>query len=249
VRFDRGGPGDYRGSGGSGDRCGNWGEPYRGGGGHRGAGRHEVVPAFRRKEDDPPGTSRLFVAVPVADEIREAVGRLMEEVAGGPIDTRAYGQPRWVSVDGLHITLRFLGATPDDRQPDLARAMERATAGIAPFEISLSGAGAFPHAERPRVLWIGIVEGAGALQDLADRVAGELEPLGWPREDKPFAAHLTLARTDGVPGAAERGARLAEVAADVQLRWQADRVIVYKSLLGHGPAHYQAVAESRLAER
>ena len=97
-----------------------------------------------RSPDDPPGTSRLFVAVPVADEVRAAVGELMQAVAGGPIGERASGQPRWVRVDGLHLTLRFLGATPDERQPELAAAMVAAARGVAQFRVVLSGGGAFP---------------------------------------------------------------------------------------------------------
>ena len=186
--------------------------------------------------------------MPVSEEVREALGRLMEDVAGGPIDTRAYGQPRWVRVDGLHVTLRFLGATPDELQSDLARAIERTAAGRSPFQIGLSGGGAFPNPARPRVLWIGIVTGAGELQELAGRLAVELEALGWPPEDRPFAPHLTLARTDGVPGAAERAARLEELAGDVRLEWLADRLVLYRSVLGRGPARYEEVAAAALGQ-
>jgi 2'-5' RNA ligase len=189
----------------------------------------------------------LFVAVPVANEIRDAIRGIMETVAGASIDERAYGQPRWVRVEGLHLTLRFLGATPDERQPALAEALAAAAVGSAPFRIVLSGGGAFPDPHRPRVLWIGISEGAPQLADLVRRLDIGLVPLGWPQENRPFAPHLTLARTDGVPGADEKARRLAEVADGISLEWRADRIVLYKSLLGHGPAHYQALATADLA--
>ena len=170
----------------------------------------------------------------------------MEGVAGGPIDERAFGQPRWVRVDGLHLTVRFLGATPDVRQPALAAAIVAATRGVAPFRVVLSGGGAFPNPNRPRVLWIGIDEGAPQLAELARRLDDLLQPLGWPRESRPFAAHLTLARTDGVPGADERARRLADLARDVSLSWEADRLVLYKSILGRAPARYEALAEAPL---
>jgi 2'-5' RNA ligase len=200
----------------------------------------------RRPEDDPPGTSRLFVATPVADDVGAAVGELMVRVAGAPIAERAFGQPRWVRVEGLHVTLRFLGATPDDRQPAIAAALEEAARGVARFEITLNGGGAFPNASRPRVLWIGIRTGAEELAALARRLDGALRPLGWPPEDRPFSGHLTLARTDGVAGAEEHARRLIEAARDLELTWRADRFVLYKSLLGHGPARYQALAEVEL---
>ena len=227
----------------------SWDRRSGGGGGgesHRpgpGGGRRQFV----RPPDDPPGTSRLFVAVPVADDVRAAVGELMEAVAGAPIGERIFGQPRWVRVDGLHLTLRFLGATPDERQPALAEALTDAARGVAPFRVVLSGGGAFPNAYRPRVLWIGIDEGKEQLADLVVRMDEHLAPLGWPPQEHPFAPHLTLARTDGVPGADERAQRLADVAREVRLSWQVDRVVLYKSIVGRGPARYEVVAEALLS--
>jgi 2'-5' RNA ligase len=199
-----------------------------------------------RPPDDPPGTSRLFVAVPVASEVRKAVGELMERVAGAPIAERAFGQPRWVRVDGLHLTLRFLGATPDERQPALAQLLKTVAADAEPFEVMLSGGGAFPNAVRPRVLWIGIGEGEAQLAALAASLNEQLVPLGWSPDDRPFAPHLTLARTDGVPGADERAQHLEEAARDVRLSWRADRLVLYKSIVGRGPTRYEAVAEALL---
>jgi 2'-5' RNA ligase len=201
---------------------------------------------FQRPEDDPPGTSRLFIAVPVADDVRRAVGQLMEDVAGAPVDVRTYGQPRWVRVEGLHLTLRFLGATPDGRQAELADAIRSTAAGTSAFRVTLAGGGAFPNPDGPRVLWVGIDEGREQLAALTARLSGELAGLGWPPEGRPFQPHLTIARTDGVPGAGDRAARLIEVAASFRESWQAERLVLYRSLLGRGPARYEAVADAAL---
>jgi 2'-5' RNA ligase len=201
---------------------------------------------FRLPEDDPPGTSRLFIAVPVADDVRAAVGDLMAGVARASIEERASGQPRWVRVEGLHLTLRFLGATLDERQHDVVAAVVAAAGGVAPFAIELNGGGAFPNAYRPRVLWIGIDAGVDELAGLARQLNDELRILGWPPDDRPFQGHLTLARTDGMAGADEYARRLVEAARNVRLTWQADRLVLYKSLLGRGPARYEALAEAPL---
>jgi 2'-5' RNA ligase len=206
----------------------------------RGRGR------FRRPEDDPAGTSRLFVAVPVSDDVRVSVGELMARVAGAPIEERLFGQPRWVRVEGLHLTLRFLGATPDERRADVAAAVEAAARGVAPFAITLSGGGAFPNPYRPRVLWIGIQAGSHELAGLERRLNEELRLLGWPSDDRLFQGHLTLARTDGVAGADGHARRLMEASKDLQLTWQADRLVLYKSIQGRGPARYEALAEAQL---
>ena len=208
--------------------------PYRGG------GRRDSFPHVH--EEDPPGTSRLFIAVPVAREVRDGVGALMEQVADGPVDRRMPGQPRWVAVENLHITLRFLGSTPDTRQAEVAEVIAAVAATARPFKVALCGGGAFPNQYRPRVLWIGIDEGTQQLAALERRVDAELRARGWQADDRPFAAHLTLARTDGVPGAADRARKLIEVARDVDLEWQVDSLVLYKSNLGHGPTHYEALA-------
>jgi len=212
----------------------------------RGGYRRPGAPGFVRPEDDPPGTSRLFIAVPVADEVRASVGELMETVAGASIDERAYGQPRWVRVDGLHLTLRFLGATPDERQGDVAAAVTAASAGVGPFRVALSGGGCFPNPIQPRVLWMGIVEGVEPLAAMVRRLDEALLPLGWPPETRPFAPHLTLARTDGVPGADEKARRLVEAARGISLSWEAGSIVLYRSVLGRGPARYEALATASL---
>jgi RNA 2',3'-cyclic 3'-phosphodiesterase len=201
---------------------------------------------FRRPEDDPPGTSRLFVAVPVPEDARGAIGRLMESVAGVPIGERTAGQPRWVGLEGLHITLRFLGATADERIDDVARAIAAAAGQAVPVEIVLRGGGAFPDPARPRVLWVGIEAGSTELAELARRIGEELRPVGWLPDERPLSVHLTLARTDGVPGAEHAARRLIEAARDLDLRWTCDRVVLYRSLLGRGPARYQSLAEAPL---
>ena len=226
----------------------SWDRKPSGGGGPRGGEGGGRRREFVRPAEDPPGTSRLFVAVPVADGVRDSIRELMEAVAGASIDERTYGQPRWVRVDGLHLTLRFLGATPDERQPALGEAIAAAAQGVAPFRVVLSGGGAFPDSRSPRVLWIGIGDGAPQLADLARRLDERLAPMGWPPEGRPFAPHLTLARTDGVPHADERARRLAELAEGISFGWQVDRVVLYKSIQGHGPARYEVVAEAPLAE-
>ena len=115
---------------------------------------------------DPPDVLRLFYAVPIPAEARARVGELIEHVQKGVGDGTA--RIRWVRVEGLHLTLRFLGATPAARQPALEAAADAVASADAPFEVGLSGGGAFPNLARPRSLWVGVAEGADRLATLAD---------------------------------------------------------------------------------
>ena len=193
---------------------------------------------------------RLFVAVPLADDAVATVARLVDDVrAGTDADRRRRGRDvRWVRLDGLHLTLRFIGPTPEDRVPDLVEAVRGAAAAHAAFEFRIDGAGAFPNAERPRALWLGVTAGASELTQLAEAVERGLVTAGWPATDRAFRPHLTLARTDGVPAGATVAARLAEAARGLDLASRVDRIVVFESITGGGPARYVPLETLRLQD-
>ncbi|HEX8024923.1 MAG TPA: 2'-5' RNA ligase family protein, partial [Candidatus Limnocylindrales bacterium] len=89
---------------------------------------------------------------------RRLVGDVMDRVQASVGDGRA--RIRWVRVDGLHLTLRFLGPTPSARIAGLEATLDRLAAATAPFDVTISRAGAFPNPSRPRTLWLGIEAGA-----------------------------------------------------------------------------------------
>ncbi len=145
---------------------------------------------------------------------------------------------RWVRLDGLHLTLRFLGPTLEDRIEHARAAVRVSAAAAVPFDLSIGGAGTFP-AMRPRVLWLGVNHGAERLAGLAAGVDRALVEAGWPAETRPFQAHLTLARADGVPAGERIGARLVEAAAGLRIDVRIDRIGLFESLTGGGPARYE----------
>jgi RNA 2',3'-cyclic 3'-phosphodiesterase len=187
---------------------------------------------------------RIFVASPLPEVAREAVEVL---VAG----VRASADPgerevRWVRLDGLHITLRFIGPTMEARIAPATEAVRAAAAASDAFEASLDGAGAFPDPVRPRALWLGIGAGAGELTRLTALVDRELAARGWPPDDRPFRPHLTLARSDGVGTGSRTAGRLVQAAAGLDVRWRVDRLVLFESVTGGGPARYVPLAEAPL---
>ncbi len=150
---------------------------------------------------------------------------------------------RWVRIEGLHLTLRFLGPTLDERRPAVEAAMRAAAAGARPFPIRIGGGGAFPSPARPRVLWLGVTTGAEQLAALAGDLATALAAAGWPPEERPFRAHLTLARADGVRAGPATARALVAEAERFSSEWVADRVVLFESHTGGGPARYEALLE------
>jgi 2'-5' RNA ligase len=187
---------------------------------------------------------RLFFAVPVPPEARAAVGELMRHVQESVGDGTA--RIRWVRVDGLHLTLRFLGPTPDDRRAPLEAGADALARADAPFEVALAGGGAFPSLAQPRSLWIGIGSGADRLARLADGLTAAAGQCGLVLDTRPFAPHLTIARTDGLRLGAAAAHALAEAATGLDIRFTIDRVVLFRSILGGGPARYEPLHEAIL---
>jgi RNA 2',3'-cyclic 3'-phosphodiesterase len=201
------------------------------------------------EEEPPPDVPRLFVAVPLGEEARASVARLVEEVqASAEAAARDKRSPvRWVRMDGLHVTLRFLGPTPEERIGELSAIVDDAAASVAPFLVSIRGSGAFPSARRPRTLWLGIDDGAAALAALARRFDDLLTKAGWPTDDRPVRAHLTLARADGRREGPVVAGLLATHAAGFETHFPADRLVLFESVTGGGPARYVARHTASLA--
>ncbi|HEY4189233.1 MAG TPA: RNA 2',3'-cyclic phosphodiesterase [Candidatus Limnocylindrales bacterium] len=187
------------------------------------------------------GDQRLFIAVPLPPAAVEACRELVEGVRA-TIDPKG---ARWVRMDGLHVTLRFLGDTAPDLVEGVGAAMRTAAEAQPPFTIALAGAGAFPSGRRPRTLWLGIEDGTAELAELSRRLGPPLSALGWPDEQRPFRPHLTVARTDAVQGTQGTvvGDALAAAASGWRVTFDATSVVLFRSVLGSGAARYERVGE------
>lgn len=143
---------------------------------------------------------RLFVALELPAEVRERLGELQRELR-----RQGLGHLRWVRPEGIHLTLKFLGETPVSRLAAIADALKEAVKGVPPLELGLGPAGAFGDRRGPRVLWVGLEGDLASLQELQRRVELAMVGLGFPREERPFAPHLTLARVPPEAVARSRG--------------------------------------------
>lgn len=189
---------------------------------------------------------RLFVAVPVPAGPLADVTALVASVREGPLGR----VPRWVHLETLHLTVRFLGDTPPDRVPAVADAVGAALGGFAAFDVELAGAGSFPSAGKPRALWLGLARGATELGALAEALDPALAPHGWSPDPRPYRPHLTVARLDAASRAdgATIGEVLAYAATDFRTAFRADRVVLYRSHLGGGAPRHEPILEVPLRD-
>jgi 2'-5' RNA ligase len=133
---------------------------------------------------------RTFIAIELAEPLRIALRDVQEKLKR----QMPPGGIKWVSPDGIHLTLKFLGDTPRSRVVEIESALQVACAGLEPFEFSVEGRGCFPNFRRPRVIWVAVREKSGVLTRLQAAVERTVAPLGWPTEGRSFSPHLTLGR-------------------------------------------------------
>lgn len=150
-----------------------------------------------RLDDPSASTIRAFVAVNLDPTLKEALAGIQERLKATRADVG------WVKPENLHLTLKFLGQVEEARLEPISEAVASAACGYGSFRLTLGGLGAFPQPRAARVVWIGVPEGADLLAGLHARLEEKLEALGFPRETRPFSAHLTLGRVRG-PGRREQ---------------------------------------------
>jgi 2'-5' RNA ligase len=133
---------------------------------------------------------RTFIAVELPAETRSYLFQSGQKMAEN-IPNRAI---RWVAPENMHLTLRFLGDTPEDKLPVIAAELDAITQQFQPFNLHLHELGCFPNRKRPRVIWAGLSGQLKPLNALQSRIEKAVQSLGWEAENRPFRAHLTIGR-------------------------------------------------------
>lgn len=185
-----------------------------------------------------PPRLRLFIAVDPPSETAVQAGRIIERLKRLGLDAT------WVNPAHLHLTLHFLGNNVDEADlHGICVAMNAACASLPPIDVAFGGVGAFPDAKNPRTIWLGVREGIAGLVALHDALATQLEPLGFPAEERRYRPHVTLGRLRREKGGgplattvlAEELERLTELAAGTA---EIAEVTLYASRLDRdGPEH------------
>jgi RNA 2',3'-cyclic 3'-phosphodiesterase len=184
---------------------------------------------------------RLFIALPLPREIEEELGRIifiLKQKGGG-------GRIKWVAPKNIHLTVRFLGDTDEDKLPAIREAIQRIASKYPVVECAVDSLGAFPDLKRPRVFWTGLSGGIEFLNSIAADMEEEMRRLGFPPEDKKFKPHLTLGRVKESYGLDDLAAyiRNYRVAA---LPFRLDKLVLFKSVLTPQGPIYSRLLEANL---
>jgi len=134
------------------------------------------------------GNIRIFICI----ELPGTVQALFAEIQASLKEIGA--DVSWVKPSNIHLTLKFLGDVPEQKVPVIWAAVEKAALAVSAMEIQVRGAGCFPTARNPRVLWVGIQPVPSPLRELQELIDVGLSTKGYTREDRPFSPHLTIGR-------------------------------------------------------
>ncbi len=190
-------------------------------------------------------TLRLFIAV----ELPDVVYSLLEDVQQRLRYIDADRVIRWSAMDGVHLTLKFLGDVPTDQVAEVERTMQKAIRSAEPFHLAVSGTGAFPHLQMPRTVWAGVSGDLKSLHALHEAVELAVAPLGFPAEKptdgRPFSPHLTLGRSRQEArraSLARFGGQLAELEIGDVATWEVNAISLMQSDLRPSGAVYSELA-------
>jgi 2'-5' RNA ligase len=183
-----------------------------------------------------PESWRCFVAVPAPEHLRLALEDSVARWRAAPEAPNL----RWTDPDGWHLTLAFLGATDPESVPRLRDQLEAALgpfAALVPLRVRTGAIGAFPRSGAAQSVWLGFDDSNRQLEDLARAVQVAILPSDKIRR---LRAHLTLGRSR-----IRRGEPLDDWLATLTLapvEIAVHDVVLYRSHLGRGPAHYSELA-------
>ena len=131
---------------------------------------------------------RCFIAIDIPDRIRQEIGALIEGLKKYDADVK------WIPAANLHLTLKFLGSTPESLLPVLNDSLSGIVVSYKPFYIKIGDTGVFPNRKYPRICWIGMEEDAGILKTLRADIENAMTRLGFKPEERDFKPHLTIGR-------------------------------------------------------
>ena len=131
---------------------------------------------------------RTFISVPVPEPLFNLQKKLKVTIS------EKMGKIRWLHKDQIHLTIKFLGDTTEDSINDVRHVMRKVADEFKPFNLTVQKTGCFPRIERPRVMWTGVSGELDKLYQLVEKIQKKLNPLGFPKNEKKYHPHITIAR-------------------------------------------------------
>lgn len=189
---------------------------------------------------------RTFIAIEIPEPLKQNLDRSMEALRSNLGD----GLIRWVRLESMHLTLKFLGEIELDQVRAIQDILEEIAAMFSSFNLEISGFGCFPNSRRPRVVWTGFESNSSELLQLQAELETRMEGIGFEREQRDYHPHLTLGRVR--KGLSRDDMELISVRAQkasigVLGSFEVEAISLIQSVLRPEGATYTNLHEARLA--
>jgi 2'-5' RNA ligase len=187
-------------------------------------------------------TVRAFLACDPPEEVKRGIAAIQAR-----LKKQFGGAVRWVRPEGIHLTLKFFGDIPIGAVETIGGVVHEQVRGLSPLTLQVQNIGAFPNANRPRVIWLGITGDVGRLVALQKKIDTGLHAYGFEQEERAFSPHLTLGRVKSPQGMAGLG-NIIEAGDATAGEFQAAELILFKSDLRPDGAVYTKLGVFPFAE-
>jgi len=180
---------------------------------------------------------RAFIAAPISEETRGHLNKIIKEIK------RKTSDWRWITLENLHITLKFLGYCNNDQILDVQRTISKCIESIEPFSYELGNLGAFQNERNARVLWAGIKDEGKNFIKIYKLLERNLAKRGFEKERRSYSPHITIARSKKRQNIRNFLSELdLEKFGNLPLQLN-DRITLYKSVLSPSGASYYIIKE------
>ena len=131
---------------------------------------------------------RTFISVPVPNSVKNVKQMLTSTCEDEKVDIR------WVKHNNLHITLHFLGYTPEKEIPQLKKMLSKIIKSQKAFDLTISKTGKFPDNDKPSVLYLGVEGNLKPLNELVNDIKKDISSIGYNKDLKEFTPHVTVGK-------------------------------------------------------
>lgn len=178
---------------------------------------------------------RLFIAIPLAS------GPVFSDLLKNLSSELYYERINWVKLQNIHLTLKFLGPTADEKTPEIATTLNNCVRDFEPFVIQFNKTGVFGSRYQPRVLWLGLNEVPERLILLANGIIDAMDKIGFERDRQNFVPHLTLGRIKNLTDKPRFQEVIGNIPQKTYLSTSVDKLLLYESVLHKDGPEYIVV--------
>ena len=179
---------------------------------------------------------RLFLALELSSEVKTLLAEQQDYLKQRLNDLEL----RMTQSSSLHLSLVFLGATPEYKLAGIQQAMAFACRNLYSFWLKTAQLNAFPSRQRPSIIWTGVEGDLEQLKTLEARLSAQLGDL-LNLEKRVYQPHITLARIKRFGHSENIYRALEQAEAFRSVSWELKSVKLFESRLEPEGPRYQII--------